>query len=139
MKFFYGYVFKAMFCVFPLGPGEDEDDMEDVGASMPKKSDPLDATDEVVVTLRALHRNAMEQEPFFVAVAIVFGLVYPSECAFSTIIVYVFTACRWIHWFSYLCHLQPFRSFSFVFGLVCTLIMSINTILAITPAKATVK
>lgn len=139
MQFMYGYVFKAMFLVCPLGLGDDDDEEAPEAEAMVKRSDPLDADDPCVVTLRALHRNAMEQEPFFMAVAVVFGLVYPGECYVAIYSAYIFAICRWVHWLTYLCHLQPFRSLSFIGGLICTLIMSINMIYRLlNPDKSTV-
>eukprot|EP00929_Paragymnodinium_shiwhaense_P078566 TRINITY_DN40742_c0_g1_i1.p2 TRINITY_DN40742_c0_g1~~TRINITY_DN40742_c0_g1_i1.p2 ORF type:complete len:184 (+),score=28.88 TRINITY_DN40742_c0_g1_i1:93-644(+) len=125
MSVLYFYVFKAMFLVFPLGPPTHE--QVEVNARL----DPTASADSTVVTFQGMHRNAVEQEPFFMAVAVVYGLLSAGSKAsvVAVYVVYVFTACRWLHWLSYLCHLQPWRSITFVCGLVSTLVLSVLMLL----------
>merc|ERR1712083_331735 len=118
--FIYHYVFKAMFLVFPLGKPD-----APPAEAQPLKNDPISSDTPMVVTLQAVHRNATEQEPWFLAVAIMYALTSPVKSPVAMGLCYAYALFRWVHWLCYLCHVQPFRSFFFVFGLVSTLVMSI--------------
>lgn len=125
----FNYIFKAMFLVFPLGKPGVQALLDEEAAPALKKSDPIEASDETVVRFRAVHRNATEQEPWFLALAIVYAVTATSKTQVSIKLLYAFTTFRWLHWFCYLCGLSPFRSFFFVFGLVSMLILAVMTIL----------
>eukprot|EP00404_Azadinium_spinosum_P052911 CAMPEP_0180781066 /NCGR_PEP_ID=MMETSP1038_2-20121128/47410_1 /TAXON_ID=632150 /ORGANISM="Azadinium spinosum, Strain 3D9" /LENGTH=180 /DNA_ID=CAMNT_0022816779 /DNA_START=6 /DNA_END=548 /DNA_ORIENTATION=+ len=125
MEFLYQYVFKAMFLVFPLGPKKED---KKKAASELRKSDPLEATDPTVVTLRALHRNATEQEPWFLAVAIAYAITVTGKTHLSIWLLYAYTAFRCLHWVSYFFGLQPWRSVFFILGTASTLMLSVKAI-----------
>merc|ERR1712196_363159 len=125
-QFLFNYVFKAMFLVFPLGPPAHESLLpSSVGA------DPLASSDEAVETFRSLHRNAMEQEPFFMAVAILYKVMVPSPDNVAAYLVYAYTLFRFLHFLAYACHVQPWRSLTFICAMVASLILPIKLLMEV--------
>jgi len=117
MGFLINYVFKGLLFVCPLGPGQDAGmHLVDGGG----QDTSLDAW-------LGIHRNATEQEPWFLALACVFacdtfGHGASWIASLSTSALYVYLACRLVHMLCYACRIQPFRTITFVSGLVTTLL-----------------
>ena len=67
---------------------------------------------------RSLHANAVEQEGFFLAVAISYQcIVKDSPKSFwPALLLYIFLGARVVHMFAYLMKLQPFRTLAFLVG-----------------------
>ena len=66
-----------------------------------------------------VHRNSIEQEPYIIALALGYKAVIDKgdHSAWAAVIIYVLVACRYVHMFSYLLSLQPYRTLSFVTAL----------------------
>jgi len=63
------------------------------------------------------HRNAAEQEPFFLAAVLAYGCWAQAPSKLAVQLVYGFLACRILHAASYVLRLQPWRTISFLAGL----------------------
>jgi len=116
LKFLLNYVFKILLVVCPLGPSE--------------YKPVLAATDPNLVAWLSIHRNAMEQEPFFMVMAIAYPLV-AEPLAMAPYLLYTYLASRVLHMFCYALGLQPFRSLTFVAGLFATLGMGVIMLLSL--------
>mmetsp|Transcript_44051 Transcript_44051/g.140332 ORF Transcript_44051/g.140332 Transcript_44051/m.140332 type:complete len:185 (-) Transcript_44051:150-704(-) len=133
MNFLYAYVFKAFFCVCPLGPDPDPEDgpPSTAGAQTGNawvSGGSSGGARELDKWLN-IHRNATEQEPWFMGIAVVYGLVASSPDPCAAPVLYIFAAFRWLHMVCFALHLQPFRTFMFAPGLVCNIILSVLTLI----------
>jgi len=79
---------------------------------------PLGSTDSMTMDAWLnSHRNSAEQEPFFLAAALAYGLVAPAPSSLAVQLVHVFLACRILHTVAYVLRLQPWRTVSFLTAL----------------------
>eukprot|EP00058_Branchiostoma_floridae_P010166 XP_002595654.1 hypothetical protein BRAFLDRAFT_260006 [Branchiostoma floridae] len=82
-----------------------------------------------VERVRRLHRNDLENIPAFLAVGLLYVLTGPS----SGVALWhfrVFTAARCLHTVAYLAGVQPWRVLCFLTGLVPTLSMTVQVLMA---------
>jgi glutathione S-transferase len=83
---------------------------------------------EVLRTLR-LHRNDLENILPFFTVALIFVLMGASAFA-AQVYFYTFTGARIVHTITYLAKLQPWRTATFVLGVVCMVGMLVQILIA---------
>jgi uncharacterized MAPEG superfamily protein len=119
-RFLLDYPFKLIFCVFPLGPQQAPVYL------LADASKPWTMGIPGIEIWNNIHRNCVEQEPFFAAVAVAYGLIAPADAMmhWAALNLYTFLGLRTFFMIFYSCRLQPFRTLTFTLGLVSTLFAS---------------
>eukprot|EP01043_Picozoa_sp_COSAG02_P031696 COSAG02_NODE_2081_length_9898_cov_45.797539_6_plen_193_part_00 len=80
----------------------------------------------------SVHRNSVEQETFFIGVALALHVVSLADPPgdFASIVLYAGTACRVLHAVAYVCKMQPYRTIFFVVTLSCSAILAVLLLLS---------
>jgi uncharacterized MAPEG superfamily protein len=124
VAFLINYVFKPLLLVCPIGPSDPEEPSDEEEEQVPGVD-----TDPCLLGWLGAHRNAVEQEPWTMAVVLGFLIATIVTRAatprYAPWIVYSFLAFRFFHMLCYVCGWQPKRTLTFVGGLVCSLVLSV--------------
>jgi uncharacterized MAPEG superfamily protein len=80
----------------------------------------------------SVHRNSVEQETFFIGVALALHVVSLADPPgdFASIVLYAGTACRVLHAVAYVCKMQPYRTIFFIVTLNCSAILAVLLLLS---------
>jgi uncharacterized MAPEG superfamily protein len=80
----------------------------------------------------SVHRNSVEQETFFIGVALAVHVVSLADPPgdFASIVLYVGTACRVLHAVAYVCKMQPYRTIFFIVTLNCSAVLAFLLLLS---------
>jgi uncharacterized MAPEG superfamily protein len=91
------------------------------------KAEPLlnGAINEPFTTLTRLHINAMEQEPWFLAMAAALLGMQALRTQWLPNVLYAFLAFRVAHMIFYLLHMSPWRTLAFTGGVVCNVVLAV--------------
>jgi uncharacterized MAPEG superfamily protein len=76
-----------------------------------------------------MHRNDLENILPFFTVGLIFVLMGVSAFA-AQVYFYTFTGARIVHTVTYIARLQPWRTIAFVLGLLCTIGMLVQILIA---------
>ena len=79
--------------------------------------------------VRRAHTNDLENIPVFIVMAAVYMVVVGPTVLNAKIVFYGFTAARFIHTFSYLHEMQPWRALAYFGGVIPTVYMAVRVLM----------